>query len=71
MFLLVMPSSLRSLAVDPSGSFFWATINADTLADSMILGFSIDSSDGSLTALATSPYSAPAFPVDAVSLNIP
>jgi hypothetical protein len=40
-------------------------------AGSVLFGFSIDSTHGSLTALATSPYPAPAFPVDAVSLNIP
>ena len=65
------PNSLSSLAVDASGGFLYATVQTDMQADSVLFGFSIDSSDGSLTALATSPYPAPAFPVDAVSLNIP
>ncbi len=64
-------ASLNSLALDSSGKFLYATVNATTLADSMILGFAIDASHGSLSALPTSPFQAPAFPVDAVSLNIP
>jgi 6-phosphogluconolactonase len=65
------PNPLNSLAVDASGGFLYATVQADMQANSVFLGFSIDPSDGSLTDLATSPYPAPAFPVDAVSLNIP
>ncbi len=65
------PSSINSLAVDPSGKFLYATVQTNTLAGSMILGFAIDSSNGSLSALATSPYPAPPFPVDVVSLNVP
>lgn len=49
------PSSPSSFAVDPSGNFLYSTVRATTLADSKILGFSIDSSDGSLSPLATSP----------------
>jgi 6-phosphogluconolactonase (cycloisomerase 2 family) len=66
-----MPSSLSSLAVDSSGRFLYATANATTLSASMILGFAIDPSSGDLTALSTSPYPAVAFPIDAISLNIP
>ncbi|HEX4544613.1 MAG TPA: beta-propeller fold lactonase family protein [Candidatus Acidoferrum sp.] len=69
--LFTMPSSLSSLAVDPSGKFLYVTVNATTLPDSAVLGFAIDSSTGSLTTLPTSPYAAPPFPVDTVSLNIP
>jgi 6-phosphogluconolactonase len=65
------PSPLSSLAVDPSGKFLYATVQTATLPDSVIFGFAIDPSDGSLSALATSPYPAPPFPVDVVSLNIP
>jgi 6-phosphogluconolactonase len=66
------PSSpLGSLAVDPSGKFLYATVDAMTLSESMILGFAIDGSNGSLSALATSPYPAASFPVDVVSLNVP
>jgi len=65
------PSSLNSLAVDPSGHFLYATVQAMTLADSNILGFAINTSNGSLSELATSPYSAPPFPVNVVSLHIP
>lgn len=65
------PNPLSSLTVDPSGAFLYATIQTDMQADSVFFGFSIDPSDGSLTGLATSPYPAPAFPVDGVSLNIP
>jgi 6-phosphogluconolactonase len=65
------PSPPNSLALDPSGKFIYATVNATTLADSMILGFAIDASNGSLSALATSPYPAPPFPVNVVSLNVP
>jgi 6-phosphogluconolactonase (cycloisomerase 2 family) len=65
------PNSLTSLAVDASDGFLYATVLTDMQADSMVFGFAIDSSDGGLTALATSPYPAPAFPVDALSLNIP
>ena len=65
------PSSLNSLAVDASGHFLYATVQATTLADSKILGFAIDPSNGSLSTLATSPYPAPPFPVNMVSLNIP
>jgi hypothetical protein len=61
----------NSLAVDASGGFLYATVQADMPANSVFFGFSIDPADGSLTRLATSPYPAPAFPVDAVSLNIP
>lgn len=65
------PSSLGSLAIDSSGKFLYATVWTTTLPDSMILGFAIDSSNGNLSALATSPYPAAPFPVDVVSLNIP
>lgn len=65
------PKPLDSLAVDASGRFLYATVQTDMQADSVFFGFSIAPSDGSLTNLATSPYPAPAFPVDAVSLNIP
>jgi hypothetical protein len=65
------PNPLNSLAVDASGGFLYATVQTDMQADSVFFGFSIDLSDGSVTGLATSPYPAPAFPVDAVSLNIP
>jgi 6-phosphogluconolactonase len=65
------PSSLNSLAVDQSGKFLYATVDATTLAGSMTLGFAIDSSNGSLSVLATSPYPAPPFPVDVIGLNIP
>ena len=65
------PASLDSLVVDPSGHFLYASVQATTLPDSKILGFAIDASGGSLTALATSPYPAPPFPVNLVSLNIP
>jgi 6-phosphogluconolactonase len=64
-------SSLNSLAVDHSGKFLYASVNAMTLGGSVILGFAIDTSSGSLTALATSPYPAAPFPEDVVSLNIP
>lgn len=66
-----MPTSLSSLAVDPSGNFLYATVNADMLAKSAIFGFAIDFSTGGLTALLNSPFPAPPFPVDAVSLKIP
>lgn len=69
--LFITPSSLNSLSVDPSGNFLYATVNATTLPNSMILGFAINSSKGSLSALATSPYPAAPFPVNVVSLNIP
>jgi len=65
------PNPLNSLTVDASGGFLYATAQVDMQADSVFFGFSINPSDGSLTRLATSPYPAPAFPVDAVSLNIP
>ncbi len=64
-------SSLSSLVVDPSGHFLYATVQATTLPDSKIYGFAIDASNGSLTNLVTSPYPAPPFPVNLVSLNIP
>lgn len=63
-------SPVNSLAVDPSGNFLYATVNATTLADSMILGFTIDGSSGSISALATSPFPAPPFPTNVVSLNV-
>jgi len=69
--LFTTASTLNSLALNPSGRFVYATVNARTLADSVLLGFAIDASDGSLSALATSPYAAAPFPVDVVSLNIP
>lgn len=64
------PSPVNSLAVDASGNFLYASVNATTLADSMILGFAIDGSSGSISALATSPYPAPPFPTNLVSLNV-
>jgi 6-phosphogluconolactonase len=68
-----VPASLSSLVVDASGGFLYATVRTASglPAASVVFGFSIDSSDGGLTALATSPYPAPSFPSDAVSLNIP
>jgi 6-phosphogluconolactonase len=68
---LNLASPVNSLAVDPSGSFLYATVNATNLGSSMILGFTIDGSSGSITALATSPYLAPSFPTNVVSLNVP
>lgn len=65
------PAALNSLAIDPSGKFVYATVNTTTLADSSILGFAIDASNGSISALPTSPYLAAPFPVDVVSLNVP
>jgi 6-phosphogluconolactonase len=65
------PDSISSIVVDASGGFLYATAQTDMQAGSVLFGFSIDSTDGSLTTLATSPYPAPTFPVDAVSLNIP
>ena len=65
------PNPLNSLTVDVSGGFLYAAAQVDMQADSVFFGFSINPSDGSLTSLATSPYPAPTFPVDAVSLNIP
>jgi 6-phosphogluconolactonase len=65
------PSPLNSLTVDASGGFLYATVQTDMQGDSAFFGFSIDPSDGGLTGLATSPYPAPTFPVDAVSLKIP
>jgi len=65
------PNPLNSLTVDASGGFLYATAQVDTQADSVFFGFSINPSDGSLASLATSPYPAPTFPVDAISLNIP
>jgi 6-phosphogluconolactonase (cycloisomerase 2 family) len=65
------PNPLSSLVVDASGNFLYATVQTDMQVDSVFFGFSISPSDGSLTTLATSPYPAPAFPVNAVSLNIP
>jgi 6-phosphogluconolactonase len=65
------PNPLNSLTVDASGGFLYGTAQVDMQADSVFFGFSINPSNGSLTSLATSPYPAPAFPVDAVSLNIP
>jgi 6-phosphogluconolactonase len=65
------PNPLNSLAVDASGGFLYAAVQTSAQADSVLFGFAIHSSDGSLTALPTSPYPAPAFPVNAVSLNIP
>jgi len=67
------PASLSSLVVDASSGFLYATVQTASAlpSASVLFGFSIDSSDGSLTALATSPYPAPSFPSDAVSLNIP
>ena len=65
------PNPLNSLTVDASGGFLYATAQVDMQADSVFFGFSINPSDGSLTSLATSPYLAPTFPVDAMSLNIP
>jgi 6-phosphogluconolactonase (cycloisomerase 2 family) len=66
-----MPISLSSLAVDSSGNFLYATVNADMLAKSAILGFAIDFSTGNLSTLLNSPFPAPPFPVDVVSLKIP
>jgi 6-phosphogluconolactonase len=68
---LPTPSSLSSIAAAASGNFLYATVQTATLSNSMILGFAIDSSTGSLTPLTTSPYSAAPFPIDAVSLKIP
>lgn len=64
-------TGLGGLAVDNSGNFLYATVYATTLPSSTILGFAINASNGSLTALPTSPYPAAPFPVNVVGLSIP
>jgi 6-phosphogluconolactonase len=66
-----LASPVNSPGVDTSGSFLYATVNATNLGGSMILGFTIDGSSGSISALASSPYPAPSFPANVVSLNVP
>ncbi|MGC1385369.1 MAG: beta-propeller fold lactonase family protein, partial [Candidatus Acidiferrales bacterium] len=65
------PSALNSLTVDSSGSYLYATAQVDMQANSCLYGYAIDPATGGLTALATSPYPAPTFPVNALSLSIP
>ena len=60
-------SSPQSIAVDPSGTFLYAS----GYQDSVIFGFSVDSGTGSLTALVGSPFPSVPQPTSISTLRIP